>query len=105
MAITMSDETVTLGITERSARVQIETPYGGVPVIEIFRETVKIANGEMVSKSDWTKVSRRAPDIMKETVTLHSGAVVSAAQIAEAIAVFGDKWAAEDSSKQVSATG
>lgn len=98
MAITRTIANAPTVEEERTWRATIETPRGGPYSIHIHRERVqKDAAGNAVAVAPVaTPVHRFANAIAGESVTLANGTTISAAAILEALPLFFDRWASED---------
>lgn len=97
MSTLSQSKTITIQTEVRSARFNIECPKGRPPVITVQRQELGTADGEVLTDKVIAHVSRVIDgDVLAETVTLKDGTVVSVAEMAEAHALFGDKWHADD---------
>jgi hypothetical protein len=99
MAI-LSDTSRTVELRDeiRSHEVSIRCPKGQAPVVIFQRERNELTpEGEVYRRASAGSVTRTIADaVTAEVVTLASGKLLSAAEVAEAVALFGDKWHAED---------
>jgi hypothetical protein len=84
---------------DRTWRIQIETPEG-VPAtkywVQWHREIAKTYNDGNTFPVEKTTTRRTAGDILTDEVTLSDGSTMTAAQLQEAIILFGDKYRQED---------
>lgn len=95
MAITATPA-LPVSATNRTVRVQIDVPYQGTPVVEVFRETLHLdGNGGCLLKDPWTSLSRTYAAVAAQSVTLSGGKTVTGAEMYEAIAAFCDMWKLE----------
>ena len=87
-------------LIDRTFRVEINTPYKGEYYISVHRQIQKEdAQGEALGNPDRLPSTNRAfLSVLSETVTLSqaSNATISAAEIAEAIELFANRWREED---------
>lgn len=84
---------------ERTYRIVIEAPFGGPYHVTVYRQTVlRDEDGNVVQRpKDIAKpVHRLASQVARESVTLASGAVQTAAALMEALPIFCDDWTEED---------
>lgn len=92
--------TITVNRQVRTWRTNIESAYGTVPSVTAFRETLQIneADQTVLSKVPSGQIQRSFSDAVAngDKVTLSDGTVLSIAQMAEAIPVFIELWAAQD---------
>jgi histidinol dehydrogenase len=77
---------------ERTRQVVINSQFGEDPRIDIVREAFAIKNGVIIDREMDQTMTKWASQIAPEKVTLADGTELSAAQVYEAIALFGDKW-------------
>lgn len=100
MSRTKSDSTGETRLVEqtRSRLVQFicDLHLRGNYQIQFIRETAMVVNGNSMSKGEDRMVQRRLADVTAETVTLQDGTVLTALQVAEAVAAFGDKFEEQD---------
>ncbi len=98
MARELPPEQLTIKPTERSWRINIETPRGQDYNITAFRETIGIEDGtnKVIYQKQDHSVSRYLTPIAAETVTLGNGTTLSAADVATALTLFIEKWRLED---------
>lgn len=102
MAINKTVASVPATTDNRTWRANIETPLGGAPSIQVFREDVdRNAEGAVVgpSRPSMQPVNRAAAAIASESVTVTVGGqevTVSAAAVIAALPVFFDRWTQED---------
>jgi hypothetical protein len=82
-------------IKRRTFKVIIESPMSESPEIVLSREIVPFKNGVQIVGGSEFQIAREFSKVQNETVTV-AGLVLSVVQIAEAIALFGDKWDRED---------
>lgn len=89
----------------RSADIRIAALRGAAPSVTFVRQEYVVTDGgQVLAERPVATVSRIvAGEIPAESVTLASGAVLTAAQVAEAVSLFGDKWHAEDEAVAVAA--
>jgi len=96
MSTTIGTETVAITTTERTWRVQIETPRGQDPVVVALREFIKTdPNGGVISQMQSGMTRRQLSAIASESVTA-GGVTVTYAQLAELIATAADTFRAQD---------
>lgn len=94
MAIELGETSGTLKRSERTFRIEIDTPLGGVPIVRIYRELVRELDGLVVREVLGT-VERSLPQVAASEVSVKARKY-SGAQMAEAIAAFADQWRSED---------
>lgn len=81
---------------KRTAHIEIDAPYGLSPTIEANREILEIVDGEVAQRVIAPTVHRRLADCSPiETVTTSTGKSLTAAEIAEAVALMIDSWDSE----------
>jgi len=90
-----NEQVVTPTPTARTRLVVIDTPRGEDPTIQFHRQRAVVVDGQAFVRPTGI-VTRRFSAVAKETVTLADGRTLSAADIAEAISLFGDAWDAEE---------
>lgn len=108
MAITIGTETLSITTEERTWRISIETPKNAVPVITVFRETVKSdAAGAIISKERTAQVSRAADVVAAETqdFTPSQAGKITAAELAALIAARADLWREQDLAAETAHAG
>ena len=90
--ITEIQLTGTASRIERTKQIIITAPFGEDARIDILREAFAIKDGNIVNREMDQTMTKWASQIAPEKVTLADGTELSAAQVYEAIALFGDKW-------------
>lgn len=96
MATDLGSETVTVTKSRRTWRINVETPRGQDYVLTAHRELVKQAGEDVISQTRETDVSRALSAVADQTVELSDGLEISPLQIAEALALFIERWDTED---------
>ena len=96
MSTTIGTETVAVTTTERTWRVQIETPRGQDPIVVAFREFVKTdPNGGVISQMQ-SGMTRRQLSAISGQFVKAAGVTVTYAQLAELIAQAADDFRTQD---------
>ena len=83
-------------IKRRTFKVIIESPMSESPEIVLHREIVPFKNGVQVVGGSEFFISREFSKVQNETIAMADGFVLTVAQVAQAVAMFGDKWDRED---------
>lgn len=90
-------ETITVSTIHRTWRTEIESPVGGSVGITAHREEIlATADRTIIKQGVIAPVKRALAAVLPEQVTLADGTVLTAAQTAEAVGLFIEKWAADD---------
>jgi len=96
MATELGETAGTIKRQERTWRINIETPFGGVPSVQVFREIVGTLDGEVVSRDQMSiRIDRTLPGVAEQEISVR-GRKFTGALLAEVIAAFADKWRTED---------
>lgn len=96
-AETVSTDTLTVTTSKRTWRIQVFSDLGSDYRIEFLREEVKtLPEGQLLARTPLASSTRVLSAVQADAVTLTGGKTVTAAELAEALQRFGDKWAAED---------
>lgn len=98
MATELGESAGTIRRQERTSRIIIQTPLGGMPTVEIARELVVTFEGKVISREEVAQITRTLGQVSEDEVTLGSRKFKGSA-MAEVIAAFADKWRAEDIAK------
>lgn len=96
MSIQHEQVTQNVNSETRTWRLNIEAPYGEIPVITAHRELVKTVNGEVLAKTNAGVVERTFSAIVGESFTCANGKVVTLPELAEVIAGLVDRWDLEN---------
>lgn len=83
-------------IKRRTFKVIIESPMSGATEIVLHRQILPIKNGVQIVGGSEFFISRNFSKVQDETVAMADGQVLTVAQVAQAVALFGDKWDRED---------
>lgn len=83
-------------IKRRTFKVIIESPMSGATEIVLHRQILPIKNGVQIVGGSEFFISREFSKVQDETVAMADGQVLTVAQVAQAVALFGDKWDRED---------
>ena len=83
-------------IKRRTFKVIIESPMSGATEIVLHRQILPIKNGVQIVGGSEFFISREFSRVQDETVAMADGQVLTVAQVAQAVAMFGDKWDRED---------
>lgn len=98
MAVTKQINTTATALREQTWRINFELPPEGDPSVQIYRETVAIDDaGTVVGKpqQSYQAVNRTFAAVEGEIADC-SGYEITFADVVEALAIFGDRWAQED---------
>lgn len=99
MAIDQGTETLAIKTEERTWRINIETPKGGIPVVTIFREMVRIApDGTILSKERSGDYDHSLLDMATEhqPFTPAVSGQVSGLELSQLVAAKADLWRLKD---------
>jgi hypothetical protein len=83
-------------IKRRTFKVVIDSPMSEAPEIVLSREIVPFKNGVQIVGGSEFQIAREFSKVQDETIAMAGGFVLTVAQVAQAIALFGDKWDRED---------
>jgi len=103
MAISTPITSTAVAERESTWRTNLETPATGAHSIQMYRETVAVDESDEpvgAPKQNMTAVNRTFETVNDETADLASGSRVTFAEVVEALAQFGDRWAEEDAAKE-----
>ena len=104
MATEQGTSTIVVTTEERTWRTNIETPKGGDPVVTAYRETIKtLSDGTVLGRDQMSiRVDRSFSSTVAndDKVTLLNGKVISAVEMAEAVAAFIDMWRHQDAAAE-----
>lgn len=89
-----STETKTVKRVLRTRQIIIDTPVNGAYRFAAIRHVLEQDSNTqaITSERDDGEVVRMVASVAAETVTLQSGKILSVAEVAEALQLFGDKW-------------
>lgn len=96
MAIIGTPKTVEIIPQTRTRLIEIQSPYNEVPSLRAHRETIEVASGEVVSRSNAAEVKRSLSQVANLTHTCADGTVVKVAHLAECLPAWIDAWALAD---------
>ncbi len=102
MGIEQGEKTLKVKVIERTWRTEIDSSYGGVPVITAHREVLKIADGEVISRERGIVVQRSLEELKNADDSVKfKNKTVTAVEMAEYFSAFIDKWAGERTASDV----
>lgn len=96
MAISLGTESLTVSSQRRTWRIQIECAMGTDYKLQAFRELVRSANGEVLTKESAGVVQRGLQESITDEVTLQSGKKITVAELAEALVAHIEAWEIAD---------
>lgn len=97
MAKHIDSSSLTVTTERRTWRINIEAAKNASPVLTAHRELIRTVDGEVIARDQSAgTVTRALSAVAAEKVTLQSGAVLTPAQIAEALVALIEAWEIED---------
>lgn len=83
-------------IKRRTFKVIINSPLSGAAEIVLSRQVMPMKNGVQIVGGSEFQIAREFSKVQDEAIAMADGSVLTVAQLAQAIALFGDKWDRED---------